>query len=174
MRKTGYFSSLGLFVVTTFIGLFACSNSETPKNANDGTMEGTDGPDPSDVASIKQFLLDQKYIDWTCEDAPRQARTGSAHGRARVCVDPLLATSLQAGNTLHPKGSMAVKELYTESDELSGHAMVIKTATPDDIESWTWYEDFAPDYDNPFYGAGISECAICHSGGADHIFFELP
>ncbi|QQR91902.1 MAG: hypothetical protein IPJ88_09500 [Myxococcales bacterium] len=170
----------GLMLFSFAVALLgvACSDSGS-SDSDAGTDASSDAStstqlDPQDSESIKSFLVDESYSDFICEPAPREARVGSAHGRARVCINSILRDSLQAANDTHPEGSIAIKELYSNTDELEGHAMVIKTSAGDSDDSWTWYEALAPDYSNPSYGVGLSSCAICHSGATDHIFFELP
>jgi hypothetical protein len=59
----------------------------------------------------------------------------------RVFLDPKLDASLKAGNTSHPAGSAAVKEMYDASGKLQGWAVMVKTSADSaGGKGWFWYE----------------------------------
>lgn len=85
----------------------------------------------------------------------------------RTWVNPALATSLKAGNTTHPSGSIAVKELYGSGTgtAITGWAVDVK----DTDGTWIFYEGFAPALNQFFFRGTSNLCGNCHRAGVDQV-----
>ncbi len=146
-------------------------------------------PEDTSAAGITAFLQSGAYTNppWVADvDAPRDASSVvSPHGRVRVYLNPTAVASQAAGkggigNPPADVMSMAVKELYDESDVLVGKATLLKTEEGDDFGSWTYYcwgpasrcdtESGDTTEADPIYGLAISECNGCHGGS----IFTMP
>lgn len=93
------------------------------------------------------------------------------HGDVRTYLNPKLANSFKAGNTTHPIGSVAVKELYKD-DSLIGWVASVKAKEDDGKgNGWYWYENLSTtDGTNPIvYGLGAQMCTGCHAPGNDFL-----
>ena len=95
----------------------------------------------------------------------------------RVFLGPNLDASLKAGNTTHPAGSAAVKEMYDGSGKLQGWAVMVKT-TADSVggKGWFWYEiTSTTDGSKPVAtGNGVPLCFGCHFTGRDFVLTDYP
>lgn len=95
----------------------------------------------------------------------------------RVFLGPNLDASLKAGNTTHPAGSAAVKEMYDGSGKLQGWAVMVKT-TADSAggKGWFWYEiTSTTDGSKPVAtGNGVPLCFGCHFTGRDFVLTDYP
>ena len=95
----------------------------------------------------------------------------------RVFLGPNLDASLKAGNTSHPAGSAAVKEMYDGSGKLQGWAVMVKT-TADSAggKGWFWYEiTSTTDGSKPVAtGNGVPLCFGCHFTGRDFVLTDYP
>lgn len=155
--------------------------------AGDGGAGGSgtgSGPVDASQASIASFLAGRPYqaAPWVSETpAPRDGTegTGTPHGRVRVYFNDTLVSSIAAGNGAfgsnlpHTTGSMAVKELYDETDTRVGVAAALKTEG--NFQRWVYY-CFGPGERcawgrgpfteaEPLYGVGGQvDCGICHGG----------
>ena len=95
----------------------------------------------------------------------------------RVYLDPKLDASLAAGNASHPAGSAAVKEMYDESGNLQGWAVMVKTGEDSaNGQGWFWYEiTSTTSASNPVAaGNGIPLCFGCHFPGKDFVLSDYP
>ncbi len=95
----------------------------------------------------------------------------------RVYLDPKLDASLAAGNASHPAGSAAVKEMYDESGNLQGWAVMVKTGEDSaNGQGWFWYEiTSTTSGSNPVAaGNGIPLCFGCHFPGKDFVLSDYP
>lgn len=149
--------------------------------SGDGGNGGSDGgsaPWPTDVPSdtseegIRAFLEGKQYMSWLFQtDAPRPREyQTSPHDRVRVAFSERLVTAKQAGidgdPDTYPAGSMAVKEMYDEEDNLVGIAAILKMKDGKGLPTWLYFCD-APDErcvngrTGPFYGQ-VSDCNFCH------------
>ncbi len=96
----------------------------------------------------------------------------------RVFYNNILATSLKAGNSVHPAGSTAIKEMFTADGQLQGWA--VNTKTSDDTDEgagWFWYEVTSASDDSAIAAAGngVTGCFGCHSrGGSDMVLSGFP
>lgn len=127
---------------------------------------GSGGMDTS-AAGLTAFVRSGEYKSWRAE--PQVHPSTGPHSDVRSYVNDVLYDSLKAGNAVHPRGSVVVKELYVSSStELLGHAVDVKD---EGSGEWVFYEGFAPSYDRRFYYRGTSNlCAACHAnGGVDYV-----
>lgn len=95
----------------------------------------------------------------------------------RVFLGPKLDASLKAGNTSHPAGSAAVKEMYDGSGKLQGWAVMVKTAADSaGGKGWFWYEvTSTTDGSKPVAaGNGVPLCFGCHFTGRDFLLTDYP
>ncbi len=95
----------------------------------------------------------------------------------RVFLGPKLDASLKAGNTSHPAGSAAVKEMYDASGKLQGWAVMVKTAADSGGgKGWFWYEvTSTTDGSKPVAaGNGVPLCFGCHFTGRDFVLSDYP
>jgi hypothetical protein len=125
-------------------------------------------------AGLVAFVESGAYAAWpVAEDAPHPS-AGPHDVLVQVYFNDTVAESLRAGNTTHPVGSALVKELY-DSDGTTklGHAVMIRIAEGEG--GWLYFEGFAPDYADPFYGKAHKTCEGCHGGSpSDHVQSRLP
>ncbi|MBL4635135.1 MAG: cytochrome P460 family protein [Kofleriaceae bacterium] len=96
----------------------------------------------------------------------------------KVFYNKILSKSVTNGARQHPKGAIAVKEMYDTSGALAGWAVMAKISdTSDAGKNWFWYE-VTSTTDNgavPAAGTGIPGCIGCHNvGGTDLILSGSP
>ncbi len=95
-----------------------------------------------------------------------------------VFYNAILEKSFKAGNVVHPKNSIAVKEMYSAQNRLAGWAVMAKTGTDSkDGKNWFWYEATSTTDAGavPGAGNGIPGCISCHStGGTDLVLTGWP
>jgi hypothetical protein len=118
---------------------------------------------PTTRAEIVAFVQSGAYTGWAAEPA-RHASTGPHGGTVRTFVNATLYTSLKQGQASHPRGSVAVKELYTGANR-TGWAVDIKG----DDGVWVYYEGFEPRLDQYYFRGDGNLCANCHAGGVDRV-----
>ncbi|MCU0701115.1 MAG: hypothetical protein MUC96_31790 [Myxococcaceae bacterium] len=177
-----------LISLTTFVALAACGTPESA-TANDtgggsagGVVTGQAGgaaggsasstvdagaePLPTTRDAIVSFAQRRAYAPWPAEAAPHLS-TGPHGGRVRTWVNPVLAESLEAGNTSHPIGSIAVKELYGSGTgtTITGWAVDVK-----DVDgTWVFFEGFTPALNQFFFRGTGNLCSNCHRAGVDQV-----
>lgn len=135
---------------------------------------GIIGPENSSEASILAFLQEGAWKSWTVESPIRPSV--SAHGRmVQTFINRPLLGSLKGKNSVHPVGSAAVKVLYSSDGvTVNGYAFEQKTVAGNSGDSWIWYEGFAPNFQNSYYGQGLKLCASCHgSKGVDFVTVDI-
>lgn len=141
------------------------TTASTDTAAGDTT---TSTPTPTNRAELEPFLTAQDYLAWTPEPTGQHESAGPHFGQVRVFINPTLAASLADGNTTHPQGSAAVKELYGSSSTPLGFSYWVKL-DPDSADGANlyWYEVYN---DTEYADAqGSSLCTGCHSGGNDFL-----
>lgn len=157
------------------------SDAETGEDTSEPPTTGDDIPDepPTDEAALTVWLTAGKYKGWPAETAIHDS-TGPHFGGVRTYINPQLFDSLEAGNTVHPKGAAAVKELYGDSNELKGWSAIIKGFENSTMNSpgdgWYWYEKYGDSvYGNSF---GDGTCVGCHATDhpdfKDHVLTPFP
>jgi hypothetical protein len=146
----------------------------------DAPPESSDFPPTSTAAAVVDWLDQEFYLDWACEDSNTVKDDGApaihVHGvSSRVCSNVLLATSRSGGE--FPAGVAAVKEVYDEDDQIIAR-MVSAKAHPDSAEGdgWFWSDG------GTLAGFGRSECTGCHAasgsdadhpGAGDFVYFQV-
>ncbi len=146
--------------------LFSLSCAQA--GASDGTGPDTLSPLPDGGAldtsrkALVQLVESKEYQSWKSEPAAHPS--SGPHGTVRTFVNDTLYRSMKAGNTKHPQGSIAVKELF-KGTELNGWAVDVKR----DDSTWVFYEGFLPAL-NEYYFAGPGNlCSNCHESGGDFV-----
>ena len=146
-------------------------------------------PTPSDVNSVVplgndklfSFLRAGDYKSFAAQESETHPSRGP-HTRmglpVRVFLDDKLDASLKAGNTEHPQGASAVKEMYDTQGNLSGWAVMVKTRpTSENGQGWFWYEVTSATDGSALAasGNGVPGCFACHaSGGNDMVLTAYP
>jgi len=126
------------------------------------------------------FISASSYKNLAAKESGRHPTRGP-HTKigwpVRVFLGPNLDASLKAGNTTHPAGSAAVKEMYDGSGKLQGWAVMVKT-TADSAggKGWFWYEiTSTTDGSKPVAtGNGVPLCFGCHFTGRDFVLTDYP
>lgn len=154
-----------------------------------GDDEGTKPTEPQLVPAAQTQEAYEAFLNagdytkngWISDGAgPRMESTAvSPHDRVRVWYSPKLQESFDAGNGLatddpaHFIDSMAVKELYDESDTLVGRASFWKVEDGKAPNTWIYYcrgpagrcYSNSPAFDaTPLYKKGEPQCGTCHGG----------
>ncbi len=152
-------------VAVSFLFL-ACGKTGGPESRPPSTATVGEIKDTS-LKGINEFLQLAGYKSWAAE--PEVHVSAGPHGKVRSYFNETLASSLKEKNTLHPVGSIAVKELYaSDGITLNGYAVEGKTSDVPGGDAWLWYEGFFPEL-NQYYGQGLSTCIGCHSSGVDFV-----
>ena len=132
---------------------------------------------PRDGAALLEWLSTGEYQSWTSENAVHP--TAGPHANegsdvVRVFVNTCLEESLTAGNSSHPVGSMAVKELYGDGTTIRGYSATIKTGPDTEGLGEDWY--FFTNFDGEEVTAtnGASACVNCHMAGSDYVQTGFP
>ncbi len=161
---------LALALVTT---LAACDDGGTD---DDTKLNGCD-VGPRDKDALQAWLEAGNYSEFEAESAVHI--TSGPHGQedqdlVRVFVNSCLADSMAAGNTVHPIGSMSVKEMYGTGDTILGYSAMIKVddQSPDDGNDWYFHtivggEEKASEL-------GSAACFDCHVMGTDYVQTVYP
>jgi hypothetical protein len=119
------------------------------------------------LAGISAFLQSGEYKSWKAEASVHDSK--GPHGKVKSFFNPTLSASLDENNATHPKGSIAVKELYSsDATSIIGYALEAKTEEGTGGDTWLWYEGLSPNF-NEYYGQGLSTCTGCHSSGTDFV-----
>lgn len=126
------------------------------------------------------YLQAASYKNFAAKESGRHPTRGP-HTKVgwpvRVFLGPKLDASLKAGNTSHPAGSAAVKEMYDASGKLQGWAVMVKTAADSaGGKGWFWYEvTSTTDGSKPVAaGNGVPLCFGCHFTGRDFVLSDYP
>jgi hypothetical protein len=158
-------------LLAALAGGAGCSHSSTDDEGK-GVVVTPDESIDTSKKGIETFLEAKTYQSW-CKEGYSHISTGPHPNRVRTFWNQTLFNSLTAGNQTHPKGSIALKELYEDADgtQLIGQAVAIKVGDDASAESWIWFEGHLPNYDNPYYGLGLPTCQNCHTlAPRDHVW----
>jgi len=139
-------------------GLFlGCSGSEQSSEVMTvDVAPATEAPQAVLGEDFREIIRSRAYLAWQKESKVHPS-TGPHGGNVRTYVNDSLFASLSAGSTEHPKGSIAVKELYgSGTSEVTGYAVMQKND-----DGWYWYEDFGG---GAIEGQNRALCVNCHSG----------
>ncbi len=135
---------------------------------------------PAEAARLFDYLRSGSYKNFGARESTTHPSAGphtTVGLPVRVFMNEKLNQSLQSGNAQHPQGAAVVKEMFTESGDLRGWAVAIKTdADSDDGKGWYWYEvKSTTDNRRPVAaGKGVSLCSGCHVAGQDFILSQYP
>lgn len=139
----------------------ATSRDTSPGDAMTGDAPGLV---PTEANALKQFLTERRYMGFKAE--PAVHASAGPHGSVRTFVNDVLEASWAAGNTVHPLGTASVKELYA-GDNLTGWAVLVKTASDQAAKNYFWYEIINENIIANAQGAPL--CANCHASGQDYV-----
>jgi len=134
----------------------------TPTVTATATPSPTAGPEavPTSAAELLAWLQQGNYLGWAAESAAHPS--GGPHQlTVRTYINDFLYDSLSLGNTAHPRGAAAVKELYGSSPLLRGWAVSVKVGDDSDGgRGWYWYERVG----TSVYASdtGVRLCTGCH------------
>lgn len=120
-------------------------------------------PTPATRAGLLSVAQSGAYLSWKAEPAPHQT-SGPHGGQVRTFVNDVLYASMKAGNTTHPRGSIVVKELFSNGAR-NGWAVDAK----DDEGTWVFFEGFEPQLNQYFFRGTGNLCSNCHAGGVDFV-----
>ena len=127
---------------------------------------------PPGGAALEAWLKAGHYKTWRAESAIHGSQ-GPHFGKVRAYLNPVLSESLTSKAQQHPKGAVAVKELYGEGEALQGWSVAIKTAAESGGGSnWYWYEIFQNKLIKD--GQGVLLCRGCHFTGRDYVLTPWP
>ncbi len=160
------------------------SSTGSESVADSGTNTTTDVvPDngsievPTSATALLEYLKQGSYQSWRRESAPHQTQ-GPHKSGALVFVNDILLTSLEANNANHPKGSIAIKELYEpDLQTKAGWAVMVKTEDASlNGKGWYWFEVFSSARGDQFIadGNGVALCTGCHQPGKDYFLTTFP
>ena len=121
---------------------------------------------PTTKAELDKYLEAGDYKDFLSESEVH-ASTGPHGNGVKTYFTDSLQESLLAGNSEHPIGAAAIKELY-DGDTIDGWAVLVKVRDdgPEELRYY-WYEILG----GTIYADGEDEpgCSDCHSGGKDFV-----
>ena len=162
---------LGLLLGAAAIVLIGCP-------PGDGTFEQPmeELTVPTTVRELYEFLEARSYRDFDHESAPHPP-AGPHQVTVQAYMNRALVQSLTDGNTQHPRGSVAIKELYDTEGALFGWAVMVKQREGDDGTAWFWYETHRGPgrAENPNYvGDGVGACIECHAEGRGYVRIPFP
>ncbi len=128
---------------------------------------------PTVESELRDYLQDKGYKNFV---AGEKVGSAAGHGPAQTFFNPLLLESLKKGNTEHPVGSAAVKELLDENDALFGWTVSVKTQSGMGGKGWFWFEVQSTDPKAPAIasGNGKGQCVRCHISGIDLVHAMPP
>ena len=127
---------------------------------------------PLGGTALAEWLKAGHYKTWRAETGVHGSE-GPHFGKVRAFLNPALFDSMKTQSKQHPKGAVAVKELYGDGDTVRGWAVAIKTASESDGGSnWYWYEFFEDRTVRD--GKGVPLCSGCHSAGRDYVLTPWP
>lgn len=169
MLRSLLFSSLALS-----IGCTEQDDATTEDPVPDDSVTTADGV-PLEATALHTYLRGGAYRQWAGESQVH-ASTGPHGGRVRTYLSPGLLASLNGGGA-HPKDAVAIKELYSSGDTVTGWAVGAKLqADSGNGAGWYWYEVFSvqPGARPAFAGRGLALCSNCHASGRDFVLTPFP
>lgn len=169
------FSAL-LWAPLLCVGLCACSSSESDSSDEIAGGGGAKAPEsvasvPSALEELQLYLAEEQYLVLPGESAPHES-SGPHFGQVQTYLTPSLVDSLEAGAGEHPVGSAAVKELYGSTQEVQGHAVMVKVAAGMGAETWYFFEEYRGSVIAD--GVDVSLCSGCHAAGQDFVLTPFP
>jgi len=135
-----------------------------------GCVEDDAVSPPADAAQLGGWLDAGHHLQWS--ETPLRPGTDTPLFR-RIYFNDALSGSLSRGDTSHPVGAAAVRELYDpDGSTLVGWAVMIKVDDTGAPTDWFFYEHYEPDEPQtpPLVGErGAPGCVGCHSHATDMI-----
>ena len=145
------------------------------------TPTGSRGGVPLGKLDLFEHLRSGKYKTYASQESATHPGRGphtSVTAPVRVYYNDLLSGSMRAGQSEHPEGAAAVKEMFSKDGVLEGWAVMVKTQSrTDEGRGWFWYEvTSATDASSlAAMGNGVPGCVGCHSfGDQDLILSGFP
>jgi hypothetical protein len=178
MKPIGFFTvatALSAAYVLVLLLTTATTQAEEPTASADSREVV-----PAEAARLFEYLRSGSYKNFGARESTTHPSAGphtTIGLPVRVFMNEILDQSLKSGNAQHPQGAAVVKEMFTESGDLRGWAVAIKTdADSDDGKGWYWYEvKSTTDNRRPVAAAkGVSLCSGCHIAGQDFILSQYP
>jgi hypothetical protein len=176
-------SNHALQISLLLLALSACDGGPDPNHTTGTTSSGSGGAGggsaqgdvPTDPNALFAFLKAGNYLGFPKESAVHPS-AGPHFGTVRTYLSPTLEASLKAGNAEHPIHAAVVKELYMNSPNVGGWAVMVKTHDKSDGgKGWFWYETTSTTNPSPsFAGEGIPLCYNCHVTGKDFVLTPFP
>lgn len=128
-------------------------------------------------AKLQAWLETGAYKCWAQESKVHKS-AGPHLGNVKTYINDALRKSFENGDAEHPKGAIAVKELFRQSTtKVIGWAVGIKTqAKSNGGAGWYWYEiiDYATNNPDVYVGQNLAVCTNCHKGKAAKDFVLSP
>lgn len=139
--------------------------------------DSADAAVPTTADELFAWLKALKYSNWSRESKPHQTQ-GPHRSGTLVYINPTLEKSLKAGNVSHPKGAVAVKQLY-EADLKTPAGWAVMQKVEDSSQGgrgWYWFEVFVSQNGFRYIadGKGVQLCTGCHAPGKDFILTKYP
>jgi hypothetical protein len=155
-------------------GTFAACSDDA---ASTTTSSDAQTPPTTGGADLEKWIKDGSYLTWTCEPAKHAPRSPSPHPSAtgfnRICSNDVVKAAA-TGTGAWPKGSAAVKELFSSDTSTTpdGYAVYLKTdADSASGANWYWYERVGATVvadGKGGSGAPRDICVACHgAAGSD-------
>ncbi|WP_103070171.1 cytochrome P460 family protein [Aquimarina sediminis] len=126
---------------------------------------------PLEKEKLFAYLNTEKYKSLKYREDETPHRSAGPHEFVRSFFSDNLAESVKAGNSEHPIGSYAIKEMYKDGKQY-GWAVMLKTQESSDKgNGWFWYEvtDRNDISKEQTYGNGVKGCVSCHAIGKDMV-----
>lgn len=157
--------------MTTVTATSTTSDETTAADSSDSSTGEPVDQIPPEGAELLAWLQAGEYESWNAESGPHDS-AGPHFGTVRTFMNNALFNSLTANNASHTQGASAVKELYGDSAQVRGWAVMTKIADGAGGSTWYWYEW----YDSTTYAdaVGLSGCTDCHGMGDDHVRSPFP
>jgi hypothetical protein len=154
---------LGLVLV------LAAACSDGPTTLGDPTNDPQVPPRGSD--DLLTWIEAGHYLSWQCEPEAHPGRTGSPHGKNRICSNDVLSSS--EGTGPYPVDAAAVKEIFSDTGSIRLYAAYLKVQAGEGGDTWYWFEGKRGDIVSN--GVGDSTCTGCHSRAPrDFVYTHVP
>ncbi len=144
-----------------------------------GTEDLTPGVPWLDGMSVDSDLLADwtragGYLIWEHGPAPFRSTAG---GGTRIYVNDILAASLARGASVHPVGSIGIREVYYDDlMTLRGVNLTIKLEDGESATNWLFVElyNLNPRGEPTVYERGAAVCMACHGNAPDFVRSSWP
>ena len=159
-----------LYVFFYIFFMVSCGEEESSSQGSEEHAVVEAELDDISQESLIEYIEKQEYKNCTYQQSEVVDSIDAHGGKARTYFNDIAANALNTNETILPKNSIIIKELY-ESDEktIFAYALMLKWTESAEADSWMFFEGFLPDYSKTFYGLGNGICAGCHSQGVDYV-----